>query len=97
MNVSSTVYLAVFLYVFSTVLTVLKMRTVSAPLVFALCTLSLPLRCAVTTASCVAQQRKRRQIATFNKIRPARLNSGSQRQLVQARPCCALKCHGNLG
>jgi hypothetical protein len=35
----------------------------------------------------VAQQRKRRQIATFNQIRSARLNSGSQRRLVQARPC----------
>ncbi len=35
----------------------------------------------------LARQRKRRQIATFNQIRSARLNSGSQRRHVQARPC----------
>ncbi len=45
----------------------------------------------------VARQRKRRQVAQFNQIRSARPNSGSRRQLVQARPSCALKCHGNLG
>jgi hypothetical protein len=45
----------------------------------------------------VARQRKRRQAAQFNQIRSARLNSGVQRQLVQARLGCALKCHGNLG
>ena len=45
----------------------------------------------------VARLRKRRQIAKFNQIWSARLNSGSQWQLVQARPYCALKCHGNRG
>jgi hypothetical protein len=45
----------------------------------------------------VVRQRKRRQSARFNQIRSARLNSGVQRQLVQARLGCALKCHGNLG
>ncbi len=44
-----------------------------------------------------ALQHKRRQTAEFNQIRSARLNSGVQRQLVQARLGCALKCHGNLG
>ena len=44
----------------------------------------------------VARQRKRRQTAEFNQIRSARLNSGVQRQLVQARLGCALKCHGKL-
>ncbi len=48
MNVFPTVYLAVVLYVFSTVL---KMRTVSAPSVSAPCARSLPLRRAVATAS----------------------------------------------
>ena len=45
----------------------------------------------------VARQRKRRQTAEFNQIRSARLNSGVQRQLVQARLGCALMCHSNLG
>jgi hypothetical protein len=45
----------------------------------------------------VARQRKHRQTAKFNQIRSARLNSGVQRQRVQARLGCALKCHGNLG
>jgi hypothetical protein len=51
----------------------------------------------------VARQRKRGQTAIFNQIRSAdqirsaRLNSGVQRQLAQARLGCALKCHGNLG
>ena len=44
-----------------------------------------------------ARLRKRRQIAKFNQIWSARLNSGSQQQLVQARPYCALKRHDNRG
>ena len=56
---------------------------------------SLHLCCAVATAS--LSRGSARHIAKFNQIWSARLNSGSQRQLVQARTQCALKCHGNLG
>ena len=56
---------------------------------------SLHLCCAVATAS--LSRGSARHIAKFNQIWSERQNSGSQRQLVQARPHCALKCHGNLG
>jgi hypothetical protein len=94
MNVFPTVYLAVYLYVFPTVfLTVFFVHIHTATVPSRLLRIRRRRR-AVSAPSprgrygkFVARQRKRRQIATFNEIRSARLNSGSQRRLVQARPC----------
>jgi hypothetical protein len=96
MNVFPTVYLAVYLFVFPTVfLAVFFVHVHTATVPSRLLRIRRRLR-AVSAPSprgrygkFVARQRKRRQIATFNQIRLRgwTLNSGSQRRLVQARPC----------
>ena len=96
MNVFPTVYLAVYLYVFPTVfLAVFFVHVHTATVPSRLLRIRRRLRAVSASAPSprgrygkfVARQRKRRQIATFNEIRSARLNSGSQQRLVQARPC----------
>ncbi len=93
MNVFLTVYLAVNLYVFPTVfLAVFFVHIHTATVPSRLLRIRLRLR-AVSAPSprgrygkFVARQRKRRQIATFNEIRSARLNSGSHEASRCGRP-----------
>ncbi len=94
MNIFPTVYLAVFLYVFPTVFLAVFFVHIHTATVPSLLLLIRRRRRAVSAplprgfyCKFVARQRKRRQITTFNQIRYARLNSGSQRRLIQARPC----------
>ena len=95
------VYLSVFLYVYPAVFFFFVHITVTVPSQL----LRIRRRRRAVSAPSprgrygkfVARLRKRRQIAKFNQIWSARLTSGSQWQLVQARPYCALKCHGNRG
>jgi hypothetical protein len=95
------VYLSVFLYVYPAVFFFFVHITVTVPSQL----LRIRRRRRAVSAPSprgrygkfVARLRKRRQIAKFNQIWSARLNSCSQWQLVQARPYCALKCHGNRG
>jgi len=98
------VYLAVFLYVFPTVFLAVffvhihnRHGAVTAASRSPVLARGQPSPRGPYYCKFVARQRKRRQTAEFNQIRSARLNSGVQRQLVQARLGCALMCHGNLG
>jgi hypothetical protein len=45
----------------------------------------------------VARQRKRRQIATFNQIRSARMNFEQRQPAATCTGAPLQKCHGNLG
>jgi hypothetical protein len=49
-------------------------------------------RAIVVTSSSRGQCSRRRIVNKFIRIRSARLDSGSSRQLEQQRLCCALKC-----
>jgi hypothetical protein len=117
MNVFSSVYLTVFLYVFLAVYLAVFLYVYPTVILAVFFEHIHNRHGAVTAASRLpnfagagagslltsprcpygkfgVRQHKRRQTAKFNQIRSARLNSGVQRQLVQARLGCALKCHG---
>ncbi len=111
MNVISTVYLAVFLYVFLAVYLAIFLYVF--PTVFLLyfsqpsrCRQGASrspapghdlcnLRRAVPTAS--LSRGSASADRPLNSIRSGLRDSGVQRQFVQARLSCALKCHGNVG
>lgn len=93
MNVFPTVYLAVYLFVLLHTGTVpsrllrirRRLRAVSAPSPRG------------RYGKFVARQRKRRQIATFNQIRSARLNFEQRQPAATCTGAPLQKCHGNLG